>query len=453
MTRPGELIAGRFELEAEIGAGGMGTVYRARDREAGGAVAVKLLRWDQADDVERFLREGAVLASLRHPGIVRHVAHGQADDGALFLAMEWIRGDTLAERLAGTGLDVAESVLVAHRAAEALAEAHANHIVHRDVKPSNLLFADGELGRLKVIDFGVARQVRDVKPLTRSGTTMGTPAYMAPEQTRGRKLLDARVDVFSLGCVLFECLTGQPAFSGENDLAVQTKILLSHPPPLRDLCPEAPKELEGLVACMLAKDPARRLADAAEVSAVLAIVRPPPSSPRRSTAALSNVATRLATPATRKEHLVYTVIAATKAILDGGLVEAEPDPNLAALGAKLAGEASAIEVLGDGSIVAQVEDESPASGAARAARLALALRDGLPGRHVVVAASSLADQAIDAATRVLATCALSAIFASLSKSGAADAVHLDDLTAARLDADFDVRRGPSGGASLHGLLR
>src|SRR5688572_26047666 len=162
----------------------MGAVYRAVDQQCGATVALKVLGADLRDGVERFEREAAVLASLAHPGIVRHVAHGRAEDGSPFLAMEWIEGEDLAERLARGPLSIHGAVTLVGRMASALAEVHARGIVHRDVKPSNIFLRGGSEDRPVLLDFGLARQADASVALTRTGGVLGTPQYMAPEQVR-----------------------------------------------------------------------------------------------------------------------------------------------------------------------------------------------------------------------------------------------------------------------------
>ncbi len=212
----GDVLADRFVIEHLAGRGGMGAVYRADDRVTGGPVAVKVLSGSRGD-VGRFAREARVLAELSHPAIVRYVAHGALPNGAPFLAMEWLEGEDLADRLARTGLTVAESLAVARRVAEGLGAAHARSIVHRDVKPSNVLLVAGEPARTKLLDFGIVRldlpsRAAAIPPMTRTGIVLGTVGYMSPEQAVADRALDGRTDVFALGCVLFECLVGEPAF-------------------------------------------------------------------------------------------------------------------------------------------------------------------------------------------------------------------------------------------------
>ncbi len=268
----GTIINGRFVVEREAGAGGMGTVYRATDRLDGALVALKLLHGDNASHVERFTQEAGILAQLHHPGVVRYVAHGATPDGGRYLAMEWVEGETLTRHLAAGALSIREAVTLLRRIAEALAAAHARGIVHRDLKPDNLLVPERDVRRVKIVDFGIAWPNRDMRRLTRTGTVLGTSGYIAPEQVSGERSVDARIDVFALGCVLFECLTRRPAFEGPNPLAVLAKILLDDAPSAQKLRPDVPDALAQLLGRMLCKDPGGRPRDAAEVAAELALL-------------------------------------------------------------------------------------------------------------------------------------------------------------------------------------
>ncbi len=275
--RPGEICAGRFEILGLAGSGGMGQVYRARDRANGALVALKIThaRREPAGNQgpeERLFREAEAIASIGHPGIVQYVAHGHTAEGAAFLAMEWLEGEDLSARLAREPLTIHETLALAARTAGALAAAHAIGIVHRDVKPSNLLLVGGDPRAVKVVDFGIARLGAPAG--TRAGVTLGTPGYMAPEQARGERAIDARADVFSLGCVMFECLAGKPAFSGNHAMAILAKILLEDAPRASDLAPGVPAALDDLVARMLSKDPASRPRDGAAVAEAIAALPP-----------------------------------------------------------------------------------------------------------------------------------------------------------------------------------
>ncbi len=261
------VVAERFELIEEAGAGGMGVVYRARDRATGGFVAVKVMSAE--GDLERFGREARALAELVHPSIVGYVGHGHTSEGEPWLAMEWLEGDTLRRRISTEPLPIPDAIALGVTVAEGLAAAHAKGIVHRDLKPSNIFLVGGEIARAKILDFGVAR-LRDLdRELTRTGQVIGTPGYMAPEQARGTKQLDGRADLFSLGCVLFRCVAGRPPFEGDDVLTLLAELVLHHPPPLGSLAPGVPVDLERLVARLLAKSPAERPASAREVAVEL----------------------------------------------------------------------------------------------------------------------------------------------------------------------------------------
>ncbi len=279
---PGTIFADRCEALRKASSGGMGPVYRARDRGDGVDVALKILRGEDAHDVERFTREATILAGLSHRGIVRYIAHGSTTGGEHYIAMEWLDGEDLSARLSRRGLSIQESLAVVRLAAEALAFAHARGLVHRDLKPSNLFLVRGDVARIKVVDFGIARLGRESQRLTRTGALLGTPGYMAPEQIQGPPAYDPRADVFALGCVLFECLTGRPAFEGMNAMSVLAKILLQEVPRARSLRPAIPARLDDLVARMMARDPQERPRDGAAVAhEIRASSRRPRRLPRR----------------------------------------------------------------------------------------------------------------------------------------------------------------------------
>lgn len=263
----GSLFANRFEIEHAAGRGGMGTVYRARDRYSGDIIALKLLHGDKGlgstGGSERFGREAQLLSELRHPGIVGFVAHGQTPDGQRFLAMEWLEGQDLGQRLLRGPLPVRDCLRLLDQIAAALSVAHQRGIIHRDLKPSNLFLIGGDVGRLKILDFGIARRIATSQAMTRTGMVIGTPEYMAPEQARGSRDLTPATDVFSLGCVLYECLTGQPPFVADHIAAVLVRILFEDPLPIEERRPGLSPALSALMARLLAKPPEQRIADAA----------------------------------------------------------------------------------------------------------------------------------------------------------------------------------------------
>ncbi|WP_224362447.1 protein kinase domain-containing protein [Hyalangium versicolor] len=263
--RVGSTLAGRFRLLRVLGQGGTGTVYEARQHGLSRHVAVKVLHAHIATSpgaVARFQREAMLMARLHHPGAV-HVYDFGEDKGALFLAMEHVHGETLeAVTFREGSLPVSVAVDVAAQVLEVLEAAHALGIVHRDLKPPNVMLT-GELSspRAKVLDFGLAQVVDGALQarITASGLVHGTPAYMSPEQCRGERV-DARADLYSLGCLLHELITGQPPFGTTPAAEVMSGHLYRPPPPLRQLRPQLdiPRALEALVLDCLAKRPEQR---------------------------------------------------------------------------------------------------------------------------------------------------------------------------------------------------
>jgi tetratricopeptide (TPR) repeat protein len=442
----GVRIGDRFVLETLAGRGGMGTVWRARDTARDEIVAVKLMRGTEHAD--RFLRESQLLAELQHPRVVRYIDHGVTEDGEPYLAMEWLSGVDLAQKLAGAPLPVADAVRVIAHAAEALAVAHARGIVHRDIKPSNLYLPRGQIDGLKVLDFGIARAQLASQVMTRTGAALGTPGYMAPEQARGERDVDARADVFALGCVLFEALAGRPPFTGEHLMAVLAKVLFEEAPRVRELCPEAPVELEQLVARMLSKRPAERPADAAAVLAELAAIELGQGQP---------VARPTQASLTTGEQRLLTVVIAGRA--PGSADTIDPTDETAATGAlatqfdasvALAPYGATVERLADGTIIAVLAGQGAATDlAAQAARCALALRRlrrdvpmALATGRGTVAGRLPVGEVIDRGVRLLSR--------TVSDAGDdAAAIRLDETTAGLLDLRFEIG-GDSRGLLLHG---
>ncbi len=284
-TEVGERVGlGPYTIGAPIGAGGMGIVFAGHDPRSGRKVAIKRIHGTAGE--ARFLREIRALAGLRHPGIVEYVDHGITPDGHAYLVMEWLTGEDLQGRLRRGPLTTGECVALALRLTDALALAHAQGVIHRDIKPSNIFLPGGAAGEAKLLDFGVARVAGEARVVTHTGALVGTLGFMAPEQARGDPDLDGRADLYSLGCVLHECLTGAPLFTGEHAMAVLAKILLADPPRVRSLRPEVPEALDDLVAALLEKDPAVRPRDASTVMARLAALGEP-ESPGRGTSGVS----------------------------------------------------------------------------------------------------------------------------------------------------------------------
>ena len=253
-----------FVIEEVIGEGGMGKVYRAHDPSSGERLAVKVL--GEVGDPTRFAVESDILSKLSHPNIVAYRGHGVTKDGHPYLAMEWIDGDDLEKHLE-TGICTPEETLrIARAIADALAAAHAAGVIHRDLKPSNVILTR-ERRAVKLVDFGIARAA-NVEGLTKTGQALGTPGYMSPEQARGNPV-DARTDLFSLGCLVFRCAGGRRPFAGSDIMQFATSLALESPPPLRELAPLVPRELETLVAQLLQKDPGLRPESALHVKHAL----------------------------------------------------------------------------------------------------------------------------------------------------------------------------------------
>jgi tetratricopeptide (TPR) repeat protein len=382
--RLGDLIEG-FDITELAGSGGMARVYRGRDRQSGRAVALKLLGSGETSDKKRFAREVRVLSDLRHPGIVRYFAHGVTQGGHPYLAMEWLEGEDLKARLAREGLTVEETVLLGRRVAEALGETHARGVVHRDIKPSNLFLVNGLIEQMKVIDFGLARDHEDTGSYseTRAGVVIGTLGYMAPEQARGSLEIDARADVFSLGCVLFECLTGQPAFAGEHFMAVLAKILLEDAPRVSEFRSDIPATLDSLVARMLCKDPEGRPADGRALLEELSALGTMPSGPD---------SRMLVRPSLTEgeQRIASVIVAGAASSQEGGWIARTLTPNEAnapyeRLRAIILPFGGRLECLAEGSAVATLAGRGSATDqAAQAARCALAMRDALPDAAMVL---------------------------------------------------------------------
>ncbi|HEY4217185.1 MAG TPA: protein kinase [Gemmatimonadaceae bacterium] len=265
-ARLGRALAPAYEIESELGRGGMAIVYRGRDTRLKRGVAVKLLPPDlafRADIRSRFLREAETAARLSHPNIVQIYTVDERD-GLVYFVMALIHGESVGDRLRRTGaMPVDESRRILTEVAAALAVAHANGVVHRDIKPDNILL-DEQSGRAVVTDFGIARAAGDDvggSRLTATGAAIGTPAYMSPEQCVGDRDIDGRSDLYSLGAVAYQMLTGEPPFSGANTPSIMMKQVTEAPLPIRVRRPDVPEDLERIVMRLLEKDPAARFAD------------------------------------------------------------------------------------------------------------------------------------------------------------------------------------------------
>lgn len=444
----GTLLADRFEIERRVAAGGISSIYRARDRRTDRVVAVKVLHGDEGDEHgDRFRREARLLEELEHPGIVRHVAHGELESsaGRGYIAMEWLEGETVGKRLASTGLTMAESVTLAARVAEILAFTHARGIIHRDLKPANLFLVGGELERVKLIDFGIARPLSATE-ITGAGVLLGTLGYMAPEQARGSTTPDGRADIFALGSLLYKCLTGVPPFAGEDAIGILAKMLFEKPPSLSDARKDVPPALADLVARMLSRDPAGRPADAGVVAAELHAITP--------------LATQAAAPRDRSTHtdvltrgeqrLVSVVAAAAHAHLEEEMTIVDGTwQGMKSLGGRLRATlgpfGAHLETLASGMLVVTFSGhKSPTDQAIRAARCVLAMRRVAANVPMVLATGrAVIDERLphgDAVDRAVAMLrAHGETDVDVAGTGKPQPIHVDEVTAGLLDGRFLVR--------------
>ena len=271
MTHTADPLVGRtvahYEIQSRLGGGGMGVVYKAHDRKLGRPVALKFLppQWSHDEHArERFMREAQAASATHHPAICTIHDVAAADDGQLFIVMAYYAGQTLKRRLEGGPLPVDDALEIATQVADGLARAHAQGVVHRDIKPGNLILTEDGV---RIVDFGLAT-FADALQITAAGETLGTAAYMSPEQVRGQAV-DARTDVWALGVVLYEMLAGHPPFRGTHPEALGHAIRTEVPPPLRGIRPEVAEDVEQIVFRALHKDPAVRFASGREMARAL----------------------------------------------------------------------------------------------------------------------------------------------------------------------------------------
>ena len=265
----GEVLAGRYELQDVVGSGGMSSVYRARDTVLERTVAIKILHEHYSDDpeyVERFRREARALAQLNHPNIVTVIDRGEFE-GRQFIVFEHVEGENLKELVDREGqLPVDRALALVHQVARGLAFAHDHGVVHRDVKPHNVLI--DEDGVAKVTDFGIARSLEPADGLTETGTLLGTSEYIAPEQASGARV-DERSDQYSLAVVLYELLAGEPPYTGDNFMAVAMKHIQQPVPSVRDVRPDVAPRIDAIVSRGMAKRPDDRFPSTEAMMAAL----------------------------------------------------------------------------------------------------------------------------------------------------------------------------------------
>jgi tetratricopeptide (TPR) repeat protein len=375
-------VGDRFALEREVARGGMGAVFRARDESTGEVVAVKRMLGSSIDRT-RFLREATLLSRLSHPRIVRYVAHGEDDDGP-WLAMEWIAGPDLSSVIAKRRPTLGHVLDIAAQLAEAVAAAHAIGVVHRDVKPSNVILVRDGGPELRVVDFGVARDMDASAVLTVSGALVGTPLYMSPEQLRGEPATSAS-DVYAIGCVVFELVAGRPPHVADSPFAAIGRILLDPTPRLERLCPEVPPRFAEVVACALSKEAARRPASS-ELASLL-----------------RGIATDFASAPTLSLAPAWPPVDLTEERRSAAVVVVRRANDRAGVLAAMARVAASSDVLPDGTVLGLFADPSaPDAPLLRAVRFALSLRASHPETVVSIAlgrasaaSSAVAGEALD----------------------------------------------------------
>jgi eukaryotic-like serine/threonine-protein kinase len=421
----GVVLADRFEVEELVGRGGMGVVYRAHDRDSGQAVALKLILpgGDDSDRLERFMRESRLLEAIAHPRVSRHVAHGTTADGQAFLAMEWLEGENLESALERGRISLEDSLLILTGAAEAMAAVHARGVVHRDLKPANLFLRDKEARGVILLDFGIARDVESSTVLTAHNTVIGTPYYMAPEQASSTRDLLPAADIFSLGCIFYECLTGTRAFEASQLVGVLARILHDSPEPVRALRSSVPEAWAELLTRMLAKRREARPRDGAALLRELALL-PSSGDPTSSGAQVE--------PSRERDATDQVLVCAVLAVFSG--TNEAPDETrerLDSIQSAMLRFGSPVERLADGSLLATILPKQSATDQVRiAARCALFLRERLPEARIAVATGRApldprprVGEAVDRAAQLLTL-------------GSDPGIRLDEVSARLLEGSF-----------------
>ena len=445
--RVGDVIDSRFILDERAGAGGMGVVFRARDLSTGHPVAVKFLGDAHGENSSRFLHESSILAALDHPHIVRHIAQGVSSSGNPWLVMEWLEGEDLAARFARGGISIDDGLLLVRHIADALGAAHSRGVVHRDVKPSNIFLVGGDVARVKLLDFGIARRISASHTFTRLTATnavLGTPGYMAPEQAHGSRDIGPPADVFSLGCVFFECLTGQPVFQGAHLMALLAKLLLEEPRRVVDVRPEVPLPISNLCERMLAKEPSHRPQDGKSVfGEILALAKV--GSVR---AASIRPDKPLLVSAFERRLMSVVVVVPPQRPVDPFDDTAAPfaDPTLSTLKRAIEPFGATVDTLADGTILVVLKSSGNSRDlAVNAARCALNVYGLWPDVMVVLVTGrgEMADafpvgDVVDRAA---------SLFARAMGAPARAGIVIDDVTHALLDTRFEVI-GDSGDLRL-----
>jgi tetratricopeptide (TPR) repeat protein len=418
----GAVLGSRFAIERLYRRGGMATVYRAKDLDRGGYVAVKVMDRVGRSYTERFAREAALLAELSHPAIVGYVDHGSTSEGTPYLVMDWLEGEDLSDRLARGPLDPDGARRLVRRVSDAIAVAHARGVVHRDIKPSNLFLAGSRLDGVKVLDFGIARLGRAARALTGGGSLLGTVGYMAPEQAMGAARIDSRADVFAIGCVLYQCLTGRAPFESAHPVAVLAKVLRQDPPPPTEVRPELDPRFDALIARLLAKNPDNRPRDALAVMAeldALGALEVGTARSRRSSTGLS-----------RAEQRIVSVILGRVSTVALAASDA-PTVDLATLTKRFHLELSPLR---GGAVLAVLSGRGEANDrASQASQCAIAMQQLHPGLRIAVATGL-----VESSTNGPVGAAIDRAAALLDEPGGGPGIFLDDLTIGLIGLRFEL---------------
>ena len=424
----------------------MGKVYRALDEHSGHQVAMKVLSLDASKYSRRFLREAKVMAELRHENIVGYVDYGQTERGAPFIVMEWVKGEDLRQRMNRKKLELQEAVDIIAGVGEALHFAHRHGVIHRDLKPSNLMLVDNRIEHLKLLDFGIARwRGPTVEKMTRTGISIGTPGYMAPEQSRGDADIDGRADLYALGCVIYECLVGHRPFHGEDVVAVLARTAFDEPPRVSEKRTDISADFDDLLADMMASNVERRPANGTILTRRARAIE-------SATSPSVDEAHAVGLTTSEKELLSVLLIEGGGALKDAG------DGSLDDALLRAGGQAQLLEN-GTNVVIFRSENGSATDLVLRATRCALHLRAMRPeskmslatGQGEVSGRRSLAKTIQSAATLLR-----SAEFSTEGKARPLS-IRLDQTTTRLLDGRFEVRRRtqdmPADGTDLYGEER
>ncbi|HSC89593.1 MAG TPA: protein kinase, partial [Polyangiaceae bacterium] len=422
----GELVAGRFQIQVLAQVGGMGSIYRAEDLLDGKLVAVKTLRRGVAS-LERFEREASRLASLHHPGIPAYVASGFTSSGLAYLAMEWLDGIDLAAYTRLRRIGVQTAVELVRRVAEAVASAHKMGLVHRDLNPGNLFLVNQNPENVRVLDFGIARLTSDSQPVTERGAKLGTPGYMAPEQVEGQDVTP-ETDVFALGCVLYELLTGQRAFAAPTVAEVLARIVRDTPERPSAFNAGIPPELDEVVLACMDKDPRQRPEDAEELASLLG------SFQGLVDASISNQGSAPASRGSGEQQI-------------SAMIVLSDDPPGTFQRASQAASPHGLRAQRglDGTIVLVASGPGTATDhATRAARCALAVQKATRSPRMAVTTGLAQIDGPSPSGRAFDAALVSLLVRADEDSARGSTIWLDENTATLLDSRFDVRRVDRG---------